>query len=112
MLAVAILGQGCARQQPPAGAAEPPAGIPMAQVRPGMNTEQVSEILGSPNEQTNQMTGKRFIPYYMGPDAARFIWHYKGLGRVVFNVGSPFGGSPGVIKTEYDPSEAGASPSR
>jgi hypothetical protein len=72
-----------------------------------MGMPQVQDLLGPPTDQMHHITGKGFIPYYGGPDTARIIWYYKAMGRVVFNVGSQFGGGPRVIRAEYDPSEDG-----
>jgi hypothetical protein len=74
----------------------------------GMNKKQVRDILGQPADENSYMTGKVFIPFYFGTDARRTSWYYKGIGRVVFADGNAFGGgTPEVIRVDYDPTESG-----
>ena len=105
---------GCATQAnqksaPAAAAAAPaPAGSKLAQVQLGMTKKQVKDILGPPTDENSYATGKVFIPFYFGNDARRASFFYKGIGRVVFADGNPFGGGGNeVIRVEYDPNESG-----
>jgi hypothetical protein len=97
----------------PAPAAEakrvpPPAGSPLAKVKEGMGMREVSDLLGQPSDQHSYVTGKAWIPYYYGDDMARIQWHYKGMGRVIFSGGGPYGQEGGKVQwVEYDPAESG-----
>ena len=85
-----------------------PAGSPLAKVQIGMTKHQVKELIGSPTDENSYSTGKVFIPFYFGNDARRSSWFYKGMGRVVFADGNAFGGgTPEVVRVDYDPSESG-----
>jgi hypothetical protein len=73
-----------------------------------MTKHQVKELIGSPTDENSYSTGKVFIPFYFGNDARRSSWFYKGMGRVVFADGNPFGGGGSeVVRVDYDPSESG-----
>lgn len=85
-----------------------PASSPLAKVQLGMNKKQVRDALGSPSDENSYSTGKAWIPWYFGNDARRTSWYYEGVGRVVFADGNIFGGgTPEVIRVDYDPSESG-----
>jgi outer membrane protein assembly factor BamE (lipoprotein component of BamABCDE complex) len=85
-----------------------PAGSPLSKVQLGMSKKQVSDILGHPDDENSYASGKAWIPYYYGNDVRRSSWFYKGVGRVVFADGNAFGGgTPEVVRVDYDPSESG-----
>ena len=85
-----------------------PAGSPLSKVQLGMNKHQVKELIGAPTDENSYSTGKVWIPFYFGNDARRSSWYYKGMGRVVFADGNAFGGgTPEVVRVDYDPSESG-----
>ena len=85
-----------------------PAGSKLAEVKVGMNKKQVSDILGPPTDETSYSSGKQWIPFYYGNDVRRTSYFYKGVGRVVFADGNAFGGgTPEVVRVDYDPSESG-----
>ena len=89
-------------------AATAPASSPLSKIQVGMTKKQVSDLIGHPTDENSYSTGKVFIPFYFGTDARRTSWFYKGLGRVVFADGNAFGGgTPEVIRVDYDPSESG-----
>jgi outer membrane protein assembly factor BamE (lipoprotein component of BamABCDE complex) len=101
-----------AEQPAPADAAvasvPPPADSKLAQVKVGMTKKQVTDILGPPTDETSYQSGKAWIPFYYGNDVRRTSYFYKGVGRVVFADGNAFGGgSPEVVRVDYDPSESG-----
>jgi outer membrane protein assembly factor BamE (lipoprotein component of BamABCDE complex) len=113
VLAAALAG--CAAKSssapaPPAATARPiPADSPLAKIKTGMSTQEVSTILGMPTNQKQYATGKAWIPFYYGSDVSRMEWSYKGLGRVIFTGGNVFGGGGGhVERVDYDPSETGS----
>ena len=82
--------------------AEVPASSPLAKIELGMNDEDVRRIIGNPGRSNSYMTGKRFIPFYYGPDASRTDWVYPGVGRVVFSR-NRYSGSLKVIALTHNP---------
>ena len=94
------------------GAAVPPSS-PLAKIELGMSKKQVRDALGVASDENSYATGKAWIPWYFGNDARRTSWYYKGEGRVVFADGNIFGGgTPEVIRVDYDPAESGEAPNR
>jgi len=81
----------------------PPAGSKLAQVEKGMNDMEVRKIMGDPDNQSNYMTGKAWIPFYFGP-THQSDWIYYGQGRVVY-ARNRWNSSLQVIKTLYNPNE-------
>jgi hypothetical protein len=91
-----------------AAAATAPSSSPLSKVTIGMNKKQVSDVAGHPTDENSYSTGKVWIPFYFGTDARRTSWYYKGEGVVVFADGNAFGGgTPEVIRVDYDPAETG-----
>jgi hypothetical protein len=89
-------------------AATAPSSSPLSKVQIGMNKKQVSDVAGHPTDENSYSTGKVWIPFYFGTDARRTSWYYKGEGVVVFADGNAFGGgTPEVIRVDYDPNETG-----
>jgi len=84
----------------------PPPGSKLAKITVGMNDAEVRKILGEPDSANAYQTGKAWIPFYFGPDAARSDWIYKGQGRVVYSRNRYSGGLK-VIRVIYNPAEAG-----
>ncbi|MBL4831058.1 MAG: outer membrane protein assembly factor BamE [Aliivibrio sp.] len=79
-----------------------------AKIEKGMSMNQVVELIGSPSDTTSYMTGKSFIPFYFGTDAARKEALYKGEGRIVFTGGTGFGFNKfKVYQIIYNPKETG-----
>ena len=81
----------------PASAVEPikgklVAGSKFSKIKIGMPMKQVYDLIGEPSDSKNYITGKAFIPFYFGNDAARFEALYKGWGRLVFTGANAFGG--------------------
>ena len=62
-----------------------PAESKFAQLRYGMGTAEVEDIVGPPTDADHRITGKVFNPFYYGTDTNRQTWFYKGEGRLVFN---------------------------
>ena len=93
------------------GAAASPTAVipttsPLAKIKEGMDSDEVTKILGEPTSSGRHLTGKAFIPFYFGTDAVKTEWRYKNLGRVIFSKGS-FSASH-VSAVEDDPHETGA----
>jgi hypothetical protein len=105
----ALLLSGCVTRQastPHTIEAPIPSSSPFSKIRKGMGLRQVMTILGTPTDQRTHATGKAFIPFYFGKDAARTNLYYKGLGQIQFGSGR-LGGGPIVNKIVYDPTEDG-----
>ena len=87
-----------------AGGAAPPSSSPLSQIRQGMRMAAVTDVAGPPTASCTHMTGKAFIPLYVGNDKEITELHYKGQGRVNMSGG---GVTPQVISVDYDPTESG-----
>ena len=73
-----------------------------------MGKAEVIHLLGPPTDETTNLTGKVFIPFYFGPGQSMTRVHYQGVGRVYIAEGAMFTGrGGGVVKIEYDPQEPG-----
>ena len=84
-----------------------PAGSKFAKIAIGMSEKQVTDLIGEPTDMQAYSTGKHWIPFYFGDDAARTELRYKGDGRITFT-GLGVGGSHlSVYRVEYDPTESG-----
>jgi hypothetical protein len=79
---------------------------PLAKIKEGMDSDEVTKILGAPSSTGRHVTGKAFIPFYFGTDALKTEWRYKNVGRVIVSKGS-FSASH-VSGIEYNPNESGA----
>lgn len=79
-----------------------------AKIEIGMPEAQVYDLIGHPTDTTAYITGKSFIPFYYGSDAARTEAIYKNEGRITFTGGTGFGARAfKVYRITYDPSEDG-----
>lgn len=95
-----------AKAQEAAKAALPiPAGHPFAQIKEGMSMDEVFALIGRPEDTSNHITGKAFIPYYYGGDTHRTELIYKGKGRIIFSPRHAFTQSMGVVEVVYNPDE-------
>jgi hypothetical protein len=50
----------------------------------GMSMRHVTDLIGPPSDTKQYMTGKNFIPFYMGTDTVRLEAIYRGEGRITF----------------------------
>ncbi len=82
-----------------------PDGHPFAQIKDGMSMDEVYAILGKPDDRSNHITGKAFIPHYYGGDTHRTELIYNGKGRIIFSPRHHFTQSMGVIEVVYNPNE-------
>lgn len=82
-----------------------PAGHPFAQIKDGMSMDEVYALLGKPDDTSNHITGKAFIPHYYGGDTHRTELIYKGKGRIIFSPRHHFTQAMGVIEIVYNPNE-------
>jgi hypothetical protein len=96
---------------PAAAKAEPAAAakaVDFGLVQVGMSSQQVSDLIGPPTNQTTRMTGKQFQPFNFGAkDLQRMNYLYKGVGRIEFSMKSGYEGVFRVIKVTPDPNETG-----
>ena len=83
-----------------------PSSSKLARINKGMTDVQVRKILGEPDNSSNYMTGKAWIPFYFGGDTHRSEWIYSGVGRVVFSR-NRWSGSLTVIDLIHNPGEQG-----
>ena len=82
----------------------PAAGTKFARLKFGMSPQEVMNAIGAPANTTTHETGKRWIPFYFGPDARRTEVLYKGEGCLTFTGGNIYGGgSNELITIEVDP---------
>lgn len=70
---------------------KPAPGSKFTQLKIGMSSAQVLNIMGQPNDQGAHITGKAFIPFYFGSDRYRYEIVYKGVGRLLFAGGGGWG---------------------
>lgn len=64
---------------------KPVPGSKFNELKIGMPTKQVVDIVGQPTDQGMYMTGKAWIPFYQGSGRSRTEYVYKGLGRLIFD---------------------------
>ena len=85
----------------------PAPGSKFSQLKFGMSPQQVLTAIGVPSDSQTHETGKRWIPFYFGPDARRLETVYKGEGCLVFTGGNIYGsGENALIKIVVDPKGA------
>lgn len=75
----------------------PAPGSKFARLQIGMSQTAVTELIGRPSDRGVYMTGKGFIPFYMGGDRRRHEWVYKDNGRLVFTAGGGVGDMTGRL---------------
>jgi hypothetical protein len=63
---------------------DPPHGSLFKKISIGMSMRHVTDLIGPPSDTKQYMTGKNFIPFYMGTDTVRLEAIYKGEGRITF----------------------------
>jgi hypothetical protein len=73
----------------------------------GMGQKEAIDIAGIPTDQGAHITGKAFIPFYMGSGAVESWLYYKGVGRLLFASNNRFSSSTGLIGIEHDAGERG-----
>jgi hypothetical protein len=79
-----------------------PPGTLFKKIAKGMSMQHVVDLIGPPTDTKQYITGKNFIPFYMGTDTVRLDAHYKGQGRITFT-GRPLR----VYIIVNDPNESG-----
>lgn len=78
-----------------------------ANLKIGMGQKEAMDIAGQPTDQGAHVTGKAFIPFYMGSGSVETWLHYKGVGRLLFASNGGFSTSTGLIGIEHDANERG-----
>ena len=72
-----------------------------------MSAKHVVDLIGAPTDQAVYMTGKAFIPFYFGTDAARMEYRYKGQGVITFTGAGMFHRVYTVYRVLYNRHESG-----
>ncbi|SMP44213.1 hypothetical protein [Noviherbaspirillum suwonense] len=85
----------------------PAANSRFSSLKIGMGQKEAMDIAGQPTDQGSHITGKAFIPFYMGSGSVETWLHYKGVGRLLFASNGGFSTSTGLIGIEHDASERG-----
>lgn len=85
----------------------PIANSKFSRLKIGMGMNEVTSIAGQPTDTGTHMTGKAWIPFYMGAGRHETIYYYKGLGRLTFSGGGGVSSNSGLTVIEYDKSERG-----
>ena len=67
-------------------------GSRFARLQIGMTYEQVTALIGAPDNMVRHETGKRWIPFYYGNDSQRVQVLYRREGCLTFTGGNVFGG--------------------
>jgi hypothetical protein len=78
-----------------------------AKLKIGMGEKEVTDLIGAPTDQSTHMTGKAWIPFYVGSGKREVWFHYKGVGRLLFADNAGFTSETGLIGIEHDASERG-----
>ena len=93
----------------PAPAAAPAAKVvDFGLIRVGMSQQEVNDLIGPPNGQSQHMTGKQWQPFNYGArDLQRMNYLYKGVGHIEFSLKSAYEGVFRVITVVPDPKETG-----
>jgi hypothetical protein len=106
------VGGACAHKQdkpdePEKPAVAIPVDSPLAQIKPDMPEAEVIKILGQPTSTNSYIGGKAFNPFNFGGDSGAMLEaHYKGLGRIVYNI-QRYSAERKVDNVQYDPAETG-----
>jgi len=83
-----------------------PSNHPFAKISEGMDSSEVSSVLGRPTRKTKYQTGKGFIPgagRWLN-DTRRQSWFYKGKGSIVLSK-NKYSGLYLVREVNYDPNQ-------
>ena len=82
----------------------PAPGSRFAKLQIGMTMEEVSTLIGAPDNMIRHETGKRWIPFYFGNDAQRLQVIYRNEGCLTYTGGNVFGGgSAELIRITVSP---------
>jgi hypothetical protein len=68
-----------------------------AKLQIGMQMEEVTALIGGPDNMIRHETGKRWIPFYFGSDAQRLQVLYRGEGCLTYTAGNVFGGGGNTL---------------
>ena len=68
------------------------AGSKFSRLAIGMTMDEVTRLIGGPDNIVRHETGKRWIPFYYGNDAQRMQALYRGEGCLTYTGGNVFGG--------------------
>ena len=68
-----------------------------AKLQIGMQMDEVTALIGGPDNMIRHETGKRWIPFYFGSDAQRLQVLYRGEGCLTYTAGNVFGGGANTL---------------
>ena len=78
-----------------------------AKLEIGMSMKEVTDLIGQPTDSGAYITGKAWIPFYLGSDRHRYEFVYKDQGRLIFAGGSIGNFSGGnliwIINNRHEP---------
>lgn len=86
---------------------KPAPGSKFTQLKIGMSSKQVQDIVGTPTDQGAYVTGKAFIPFFFGSDRYRHELVYKGFGRLIFAGSAGFDSNAHLIWIIHSANELG-----
>ena len=90
-----------------AGGGTPAPGSKFAGLHPGLSRAEVEALIGPADAHDTHLTGKSFIPFWMGGDTSRRDEYYRGAGTLTFSA-QEFSGEPDtLVAVAADPAETG-----
>lgn len=85
-----------------------PEGHAFAKILRNMSSGEVVELLGHPQDEHGNVTGRAFNPWdFRGRGAYAMVYHYKGKGRIYLESNDKYSNVMRVCKVVYDPDEPG-----
>lgn len=85
----------------------PAPGSKFGKLQIGMGQKEVTDLVGTPNDQQAHVTGKAWIPFYFGSGKYETYLYYKGQGRLLFAGNAGFSTGSALIGIENDAGERG-----
>lgn len=85
----------------------PAPGSKFGKLQIGMGQKEVTDLVGTPNDQQAHVTGKAWIPFYFGSGKFETYLYYKGQGRLLFAGNAGFSTGSALIGIENDAAERG-----
>lgn len=73
-----------------------------AQIKIGMELEQVHKLIGEPDQIYSHTTGKAWIPFYFGADSRRIVTLHRGEGCLTYSAGGLFNSRKQLLRMDID----------
>jgi hypothetical protein len=73
-----------------------------AQIKIGMELEQVHKLIGEPAQLYSHTTGKAWIPFYFGADSRRIVTLHRGEGCLTYSAGGLFNSRKQLLRMDVD----------